>query len=88
MTSPSQKAPSHHHHNTKLQLVDLTMDTEEDQGVKKQTLLQRSQNQLKKQRKLNGLNPNTESSIQWKEAEICHLNPNFPATTPQFPQQQ
>jgi hypothetical protein len=43
---------------------------------------------MKKQRKLNGLTSNQEISIQWKEAEIRHFNPDFPAVTSQFPQQQ
>ncbi len=90
-TSPSQQAPVHQHQQerkTKPQLVDLTMDTEESQGATKRSLLQKNQNQLKKQRKLNGLTSNQEISIQWKEAEIRHFNPDFPAGTSQFPQQQ
>jgi hypothetical protein len=64
------------------------MDTEEVQGSTKRTFLQKKQNQMKKQRKLNGLHSNQEISIQWKEAEIRHFNPDFPAVTSQFPQQQ
>jgi uncharacterized coiled-coil protein SlyX len=88
MTSPFQKTPTYLQNYQNSQLVDLTMEQEEETTTNKRSSLHNHKNQTKKRHKLNEPTNNNKGTIQWRAAEICPYNPNKPSITLRLPQPQ